>query len=109
MFKKKVITGLLALLITVCGAGTVCNAESMILEDGRTLVLCDANKDKNVDILDLVRIKKHLSDSSVEISVAADVDQDGKITSVDLAELRKILLSPENMNPNNGVWSSGYY
>lgn len=109
MFKKKVISVLLAILITVCVAGTFCNAEALSLEDGRTLAFCDANNDKEVNIADLVRIKKYLLNSSEDIGVAADADQNGKITSDDFVLIRKVLLSSANMNPNNSLWTADYY
>lgn len=54
----------------------------------------DVNGDNTVDIRDLVRIKRYLADSSVEI-VYKNADIDGKdgIIAYDMAQLRIMLLN----------------
>ena len=53
----------------------------------------DVNSDEKVDIRDLVRIKKYLSDSTVHIDhFAANIVPSTKIDAGDLASLRKTLL-----------------
>lgn len=53
--------------------------------------LGDANADAEIDLLDLIRMKKHLADESVEIT-AADLDANGVIDAFDMAQLRQLLL-----------------
>ena len=58
------------------------------------LKLYDTNGDGTVDVLDLVRIKKHLANNTVEIkTAAADVNGDDVIDSIDFVSIRKRLLS----------------
>lgn len=50
---------------------------------------CDANSDGKLNILDLIRIKKHLAKSNVLLdSTASDIDLNGIIDAVDLSKLR---------------------
>lgn len=53
----------------------------------------DANDDINVDLYDLVRIKRHISEPGTDIcSLSADVYKDDTIDSQDVSGLREILL-----------------
>lgn len=59
-------------------------------------ILGDANGDSVFDIRDIIRIKKYIAASENSINFAAvDDDQNGILSGVDLAALRKILLSNE--------------
>lgn len=52
----------------------------------------DANGDGNIDLLDLIRIKKHLADPDNVRIDNADYTGDGTVDSLDLAGVRKYLL-----------------
>ena len=53
----------------------------------------DVNHDGYLNILDLVRLKKHLAGIAVEIDeAAAELDGDSAITAADLTSLRKLLI-----------------
>ena len=52
----------------------------------------DANGDGNIDLLDLVRIKKYLADPDNVRIDNADYTGDGTVDSLDLAGVRKYLL-----------------
>ncbi len=45
-----------------------------------------------IDLLDLVKMKKHLANNAVTVSEYADIDGDGQVVALDLAELVKYLL-----------------
>ena len=61
-----------------------------VLNESR--IVGDANGDGNFNIIDLVRLKKYFTSDSVDIQKMADMDWNGIITSLDLAECRKSLL-----------------
>lgn len=52
----------------------------------------DANDDGNVDIRDLVRLKKYFAGLADTTLLSADMNGDGKLMTDDLVELRKALL-----------------
>jgi hypothetical protein len=61
-----------------------------------------------VSSLDLVLIQKHilgldLLDSPYKV-IAADINNDGKVSSIDLVELRKLILDIISELPNNNSW-----
>lgn len=56
-------------------------------------IIGDATGDRNVNILDLVRMKKYHADNTVEVSYnSLDVNGDGEISALDIAALRRQLL-----------------
>ncbi len=61
-----------------------------------------------VSTLDLVMIQRHILGietlSSPYKMIAADVNNDGKVTAQDLTELRKLILGIYNELPNNASW-----
>ncbi len=61
-----------------------------------------------VSTLDLVLIQRHLLDLSRLTSpfniIAADINNDNKVTASDLVELRKLILGIYTELPNNGSW-----
>lgn len=58
-----------------------------------TIPYGDANKNGEVDICDLVRIKEYIENDATVISIsAADYDNDNSVDEEDLAHLRKVLL-----------------
>lgn len=70
------------------------NIGSIKVEAVNPWTLYDANEDNEVNILDLVRIKKHLVGFDVTINtLAADADNSGRIEAIDLTMLVKHLLS----------------
>ncbi len=61
-----------------------------------------------VSTLDLVLIQKHILNASPLNSpyklIAADINNDQRITGIDLVELRKLILGINNELPNNDSW-----
>ena len=53
----------------------------------------DADGNGEVDIRDLVRMKRYISDADIEIDPATDINIDGDINAEDLSELRIMLLN----------------
>ena len=72
-------------------AGAVSYALTVITSD---IIKGDINDDREVNILDLISLKKFFADplNNVVPSVCLDVSGDGRINSADLAALRKNLL-----------------
>ncbi|MBR4911020.1 MAG: hypothetical protein IKZ47_06850 [Clostridia bacterium] len=67
-----------------------------VLEPGEEFfVPGDANLDGELDVTDLIRLKKHLIDSSVEISVFADISGNGIILPNDLEYMRALIIGAE--------------
>ena len=73
-------------------------------------VTADKNDDflNGVSTLDLVLIQRHILgleslDSAYKL-IAADVNNDGAVTAIDLIELRKLILGIYNELPNNSSW-----
>lgn len=53
----------------------------------------DANGDGNVDVLDLVRLRKSLAGNQVQLNAScADLNGDGQVDGLDLLRLRKLLV-----------------
>lgn len=59
----------------------------------KTYVLCDANGDNTVNIIDLIRMKKHSAQTATAVVYCCDPDGDGIITATDLAFIKEMLLS----------------
>lgn len=56
--------------------------------------LGNVNADSEINILDLVRMKKHLAGLPVTISItASDLNSDGKINAADLTLIKNLLLN----------------
>ena len=55
----------------------------------------DVNGDGKIDGKDLIRLRKHLVGSEVEIGAGADVNGDGTVNGKDLIRLRKYLLTED--------------
>lgn len=54
----------------------------------------DVNNDGTINILDLIRLKKHTASNKTPLEIPrADLDLDGKIGAVDLSVLKKFLLN----------------
>lgn len=69
---------------------------SAVLSASAATVYGDANADTQVDIRDLVRVKKHLADKTISINVeAVDDDESGEVEISDLTKLKKVLLGAE--------------
>ena len=57
----------------------------------------DANADLKVNVKDLVRVKKYLSNGNVAINLeAVDDNESGKVETSDLNKLKKVLLGGED-------------
>ena len=64
---------------------------SDVIEQFLAQMMNDGNGE--VDIRDLVRMKRYISDADIEIDPAADINIDGDINAEDLSELRIMLLN----------------
>lgn len=72
--------------------GTAC-VENKKLSANREIVLGDVNCDDEIDLLDLVRIKKVLAEvTSDYLAANADVDKDGGVATTDMAMLKQYLM-----------------
>ncbi len=102
----KTIVTLLSVVLILCV--TTISASAAVVTDGKDFYeLGDTNKDKTVNIIDLVRTKKYLVlDSEVEILyAAADVNGDGSVTALDLTGLRKYLLNDNySFSVDDSLW-----
>lgn len=65
----------------------------------------DSTADDEVDIRDLVRLKKSIADITEDLFY--DINRDDSINSKDLTELRKALLSGENFTVDNILFEEG--
>lgn len=93
---KKLISLLCAVLIFTC-VGFTATAESAwgdnVIEDHFS-IKGDVNLDNSLDIRDLVRLKRHFAEKTVEANdYMADLNGDGTVDVDDLAGLRKLLLN----------------
>ena len=80
---KKNITGAALLMVLM-----LCTSLS-----AGAVVYGDANRDGNVDITDLIALKKYCSGYSVNIDTSAvDADQNDIIDSSDMAKLKSVIL-----------------
>ncbi len=68
----------------------------------------DRNHRKGVSTLDLVLIQKHLLGKALLDSpyklIAADANNSGSVTALDLLEIRKVILGINSKFPNNTSW-----
>lgn len=89
---------------TFKGMPLTCSAA--VVTDGTAFYeLGDANKDKDVDILDFIRVKRYLGGSQNEILVAAgDLYGNGEVTAEDLTSLTKHLLGVNGINIDSNLW-----
>ena len=70
-----------------------CHCEEKLYNSKELSALGDLNGDSEVDLLDLIRLKKYVSSSNTNITEGTgDLDKDGEIDSVDIAIMRKSLL-----------------
>ncbi len=58
----------------------------------RKITIGDANVDGNIDIRDIILIKKHLSNDSIIAFSNSDFNSDGKINSIDIVSLINLLI-----------------
>ena len=72
-----------------------------------TALLCDGdvNGDKEVDIRDLVRYKKHFANAAEIKAVAADTNSDGTVDAADMSVLKQYFVGAESAL---GAVSPGY-
>lgn len=103
---SKLMALILCIALLLCGVSLTCSAA--VVTDGTAFYeLGDANKDNDVDIRDLVCIKRYLHADKNEILVAAgDLDSDGEVTADDLTSIRKYLLGVEDINIDNDLWDN---
>ena len=68
-----------------------------IWEADASFLVGDVNGDGQVDLLDLVGLRKHLAGIQVELAEnCADLNGDGEVSILDLVRLRKLLLEAES-------------
>lgn len=103
---SKLMALILCIALILCGVSLTCSAA--VVTDGTAFYeLGDANKDKDIDIRDLVCVKRYLHENQNQILVAAgDLDGNGDLTADDLTSLRKYLLGVEDINIDNTLWDS---
>ena len=101
---SKLMALILCITLIFCGVSLTCSAA--VVTDGTAFYeLGDANKDKDVDILDFIRVKRYLGGSQNEILVAAgDLDGNGEVTAEDLTSLTKQLLGVNGINIDSNLW-----
>ena len=58
----------------------------------------DITGDGDVDVTDLIRLKKYIADSSTELSASADLNGDGIVDILDLIRLKKIIAGDTTLN-----------
>jgi len=103
---SKLMALVLCVVLICCGAALTCSAA--VVTDGTAFYeLGDANKDKDVDILDFIRVKRYLGGTQSDILVAAgDLDGNGEVTADDLTSLTKHLLGIEDINIDSDLWAT---
>lgn len=98
---KKAFMVMLIILLLVCSlvipvsAFTVEKEDTQVTDDWLQIEYIDGdmNGDEDVNILDLIRIKKHMADQTVWLNVAvADLRVDNVIDIEDVVGLKKLLL-----------------
>lgn len=98
MRKLKFFACITAISMIVCCFG-ILNCSAAVVTDGeRFYEFADVNGDDEVDIRDLVRLKKHFVPSDTVTAIvnsAADIDSNSSVDSDDLVGLRRLLLGHE--------------
>lgn len=78
-------------------------ASTYVWDTETKVKLGDAKQDQIVDVKDLVRIKRHIADETVEVSEhASDINFDGNVNGDDVALLQKQLVGCDQ------YWSDVY-
>ena len=105
------------LLLTVVLSAILffCTVASLTLfaqtEDNDVAYICDVNGDLDIDLKDLIRIKKYISNlSDTNISLlCADINADSKINAEDIVLIRQELLESSDIESESGyTWSESY-
>lgn len=109
---KKNICLILVMIICTVTLLTV-NSSAAIVEDNNATgysLFGDVNRDKAINICDLVSLGMYENDSQIDICVnAADINGDGKISNKDLGEFRLSLLGVnDNFETGGDYWSDLY-
>lgn len=104
---KKIFSLILALMMLITMPALVCNAA--LVSDGTNYYQYgDVNTDGEVNILDLIRLKKITINITVEYNMStADINSDGNINSADLIGLRKMLLM-DDFYETDSNWTTEY-
>ncbi len=81
------------------------------VESGASYMIMPSKNDdllNGVSTLDIINIERHISGSNILENpydlIAADVNNSGTITAIDLIELRKLILGITDEFPNNTSW-----
>lgn len=109
---KKNICLILAMIICTVTFLTV-NSSAAIVEDNNGTgysLFGDVNRDKTIDIRDLVCLGIYEGGSQIDICAnSADIDGDGQISNKDLREFRSSLLGVnDNFETGGDHWSELY-
>ena len=65
---------------------------SVKFEKAEKYTVADINSDSNINLTDLVALKKDIANSEYRNSLASDIDNNGRVNISDVVSLRKILL-----------------
>ncbi len=80
----------------------VANNSIFASEDTSSFTYADCNKDKKINILDIIKMKKMAVDET-QADLSADLDKDGIINSPDLVIMTKILLGSHKTDVVNRI------
>lgn len=105
----KIFCTVLCAFFVLTSAGMYCAAVN-VSDGGKVYPFGDANGDGRIDIIDFVRMKKHIADGNIDIlRVAADINGDNSVDATDLTEFRRYMLGIASAVDNGGdFWTSVY-
>lgn len=105
----KLIALALSIVTIMCCAITAVTCSAAVVTDGTAFyALGDANKDKSVNILDFICIKRYLAEEEVNMLAAAiDFDSDGEVSASDVISIKKHLLGiNDSFDIDDSAWDT---
>lgn len=111
MWKRKITrtVKLVALVMALCMSMTFVCSAAYVTDGTNYYLFGDATNDKQVDVKDLVRVKRHLADDSVTITeVAGDMNGNSEVDSGDIPLLQKQLIGVDEVEDGGKYWSPSY-
>lgn len=101
----KVLAVAIAIISVLC-CGMLSVSAAVVTDGADFYELGDVNKDKTVDIRDLICFKQHLADSTKEIFAAAgDTNSDSAVDVKDILEIKRYLLGTVVLQ-DSGSWDT---